>query len=91
MIENLLRQEIKGFKNYEVENLPYKYKMDANETPFELPEEAINNIVDIVKSVHVNMYPDPTAEKLREELARYCSVTPKNIFVGNGSDEIIHL
>lgn len=91
MIENLLREEIKGFKNYEVENVPYKYKMDANETPFELPEEVMKNIEDIVKSTRVNIYPDPTAEKLREELARYCSVTPKNIFVGNGSDEIIHL
>lgn len=41
MIENLVREEIKGFKNYEVHSIPYRYKMDANETPFELPEEVI--------------------------------------------------
>jgi len=91
MIENLVREEIKGFKNYEVHSIPYRYKMDANEAPFELPEEVIKNIQEIVKSSQVNVYPDPTAEKLKEELARYCGVVPTNIFVGNGSDEIIHL
>ncbi|AEM79399.1 histidinol-phosphate transaminase [Thermoanaerobacter wiegelii] len=91
MIENLVREEIKGFKNYKVHSIPYRYKMDANEAPFELPEEVIKNIQEIVKSSQVNVYPDPTAEKLKEELARYCKVEPTNIFVGNGSDEIIHL
>ncbi|HHW58420.1 MAG TPA: histidinol-phosphate transaminase [Clostridia bacterium] len=91
MIENLVREEIKGFKNYEVHSIPYRYKMDANETPFELPEGVIKNIQEIVKYSQVNVYPDPTAEKLKEELARYCKVVPTNIFVGNGSDEIIHL
>lgn len=91
MIENLVREVIKGFKNYEVHSIPYRYKMDANETPFELPEEVIKNIQEIVKYSQVNVYPDPTAEKLKEELARYCGVVPTNIFVGNGSDEIIHL
>ncbi|SHE74498.1 histidinol-phosphate aminotransferase [Thermoanaerobacter uzonensis DSM 18761] len=91
MIENLVREEIKGFKNYEVHSIPYRYKMDANEVPFELPEEVIKNIQEIVKSSQVNVYPDPTAEKLKEELARYLKVVPTNIFVGNGSDEIIHL
>ena len=91
MIENLLREEIKGFKNYEVQNIHNRYKMDANETPFELPEEVIENIQEIVKYSQVNLYPDPNAEKLKEELAQYLKVVPANIFVGNGSDEIIHL
>lgn len=49
--------------------------LDANENPF--GEE--------------NRYPDPYQKLLKEKLAEYKVVNSKNIFVGNGSDEIIDL
>lgn len=91
MIEELLRDEIKGFKNYEVYNVPCKYKMDANEVPFKIPDSVMENIKDIISTANVNIYPDPIAERLKEELAAYCCVTSENILIGNGSDELIHL
>lgn len=91
MIEELLRDEIKGFKNYEVYNIPCKYKMDANETPFKLPATVMENIKEIISFANVNIYPDPVAEKLKEELSKYCGVKLENIMIGNGSDELIHL
>ncbi|ORX23869.1 histidinol-phosphate transaminase [Thermoanaerobacterium sp. PSU-2] len=91
MIYDLIRDEIKGFKNYDVPTIECMYKMDANETPFGLPEATMNNLQEIVKSANVNRYPDPVSLKLRDKLAEYCGTTRENIFAGNGSDEIIHI
>lgn len=38
-----------------------------------------------------NRYPDPYQQTLKSELANWKDVPPENIFVGNGSDEIIDL
>lgn len=91
MISDLLREEIKGFKNYEVYNIECKYKMDANEIPFKLPETTIENLQEIVCNANVNRYPDPVSMKLKKRLSEYCGVLPENIMVGNGSDELIHI
>jgi histidinol-phosphate aminotransferase len=34
-------------------------------------------------------YPDPTAQELREAIAQTESLTPDQVFVGNGSDEVL--
>ncbi len=43
------------------------------------------------QGVELNRYPDPEAMELKKELSRYCNVSPEEILVGNGSDEIISL
>ncbi|HLR49630.1 MAG TPA: histidinol-phosphate transaminase [Candidatus Sphingobacterium stercoripullorum] len=49
--------------------------LDANENPFGT----------------LNRYPDPNQKELKDELAKLKELTPDNIFIGNGSDEIIDL
>mgnify|MGYP005670548215 CR=1 FL=1 len=49
--------------------------LDANENPFGT----------------LNRYPDPYQRNLKEKLAELKNVNPDNIFVGNGSDEVIDL
>jgi len=39
----------------------------------------------------LRLYPNPTAEPLRQELARLHGCTPDHIIVGNGSDELLNL
>lgn len=39
----------------------------------------------------VHRYPDPLAGELREALAEEFGVSPEQVLVGNGSDELIHL
>lgn len=54
--------------------------MDANENPFGSPlEQAFHR------------YPDPLQWQLKFQLARIKGVPAENIFVGNGSDEVIDL
>jgi histidinol-phosphate aminotransferase len=48
---------------------------------------AIKNAVD----GRLRLYPNPTAQRLREKLARLHNCKPENIIVGNGSDELLAL
>lgn len=50
--------------------------LDANESPFE------NG---------VNRYPDPQQNSLKEVLSKIKKIDQKNIFLGNGSDEVLDL
>jgi histidinol-phosphate aminotransferase len=37
----------------------------------------------------LRLYPDPQSTRLREALAQYHGVAPQQVFVGNGSDEVL--
>jgi histidinol-phosphate aminotransferase len=39
----------------------------------------------------LRLYPNPTAQALREKLAKLHGCAPENIIVGNGSDEVLAL
>jgi len=39
----------------------------------------------------LRLYPNPTAERLREQLAKLHGCRPENIIAGNGSDELLAL
>ena len=78
-IEKLIRPNILKMVPYSSARSLYKGKdyllMDANENPYGI----------------YNRYPDPVQENLKETLAQIKQVSPENIFLGNGSDEIIDL
>lgn len=62
-------------------------KLNTNENPYpptKKASEAICNSLD-----KLNLYPEPTTENLREELANYYSLNKDQVFVGNGSDEVL--
>ncbi|BBI53313.1 hypothetical protein HORIV_57340 [Vreelandella olivaria] len=40
---------------------------------------------------HLRLYPDPTSKALREALAETFQVASSQVFVGNGSDEVLAL
>ena len=83
-IGSLVRENIKQLKPYssarhEFEGMASVF-LDANENPFgsTLPEA-------------FNRYPDPLQWQLKFQIARIKGVPAENIFVGNGSDEVIDL
>jgi histidinol-phosphate aminotransferase len=59
-----------------------KIFLDAN-------ENSLGSVLGNIQKVELSRYPDPLAEDLRKELAKYTKVKPAQILVGNGSDEII--
>lgn len=63
-------------------------KLNTNENPFPPSEEVLSKIRGGV-SDSLRLYPDPNSTKLKSVIANYYDLDINNIFVGNGSDEIL--
>jgi histidinol-phosphate aminotransferase len=65
-------------------------KLNTNENPYP-PSPRVLAAVKSAVDGRLRLYPNPTAQPLREGLARLHGCRPTNILVGNGSDEILAL
>ena len=78
-LEKLVRENILALQPYSSARDEFSGKdgtfLDANENPFG----------------ELNRYPDPYQKELKEKLSEIKEVKIENIFVGNGSDEVIDL
>ena len=63
-------------------------KLNTNENPYPPSPKALDAIR-AAASGDLRLYPDPEARALREALASYHGVAAENMFVGNGSDEVL--
>jgi len=91
-MKKYLRRDLWDLKAYNANQLECEYKLDANESPWDLPEKIkIELSRMIMEGFNANRYPDSDATDLRKDIAQYCEVDPENILVGSGSDELIHI
>ena len=78
-LDKIVRPNILNLKPYSSARDEYKGKdavfLDANENPFG----------------ELNRYPDPHQTALKEKLSIIKSISTENIFIGNGSDEVIDI
>ncbi len=78
-IKNLVRNNIQNLLPYSSARDEFKSRsglfLDANESPFGV----------------LNRYPDPYQKEVKEKLGLLKNISNENIFLGNGSDEIIDL
>ncbi len=65
-------------------------KLNTNENPYP-PSPKVLRAVKSAVDGRLRLYPNPTAQALREKLAKLHGCTPENIIVGNGSDELLAL
>ncbi|MGI5891433.1 MAG: histidinol-phosphate transaminase [Bacillota bacterium] len=63
-------------------------KLNTNESPYP-PSPQVLSAIDIQQVGRLHIYPDPEASPLIEAIAQYYQVDTQQIFVGNGSDEIL--
>ena len=68
--------------------VPGLVKLNTNESPFG-PSPKVTEAIQGAAGDALRLYPDPQSTRLRETLARYHGVAPEQIFVGNGSDEVL--
>jgi histidinol-phosphate aminotransferase len=68
--------------------IPGLVKLNTNESPFGPSPKAIEAIRSTAAD-SLRLYPDPQSTRLREVLADYHGVSPEEVFVGNGSDEVL--
>jgi histidinol-phosphate aminotransferase len=63
-------------------------KLNTNEHPLGPSPRALEAIKNATND-SLRLYPDPNADALKAALAAHHHVTPKQVFVGNGSDEVL--
>ncbi len=64
-------------------------KLNTNESPYP-PSPGVLSAVNSAEVARLNLYPDPTCKGLKDSLARLFDVERENIFVSNGSDDILN-
>lgn len=71
---------------------PYKkmIKLNTNENPYP-PTPKINNLLKNFNYYYLRLYPDPTTINLRKTIAKIYNIKYEQIFIGNGSDEVLAL
>src|SRR3954464_5415157 len=65
-------------------------KLNTNENPYP-PSPKVIEAIKAATDGRLRLYPNPTADRLREKLAELHRCKADNIIVGNGSDEILAL
>ena len=63
-------------------------KLNTNECPYG-PSEAVVRAITAANGEALRLYPDPQATALKAALAAYHGLQPEQVFVGNGSDEVL--
>ncbi|HNX62804.1 MAG TPA: histidinol-phosphate transaminase [Candidatus Limiplasma sp.] len=63
-------------------------KLNTNESPFP-PSPRVLAALNRENISRLNLYPDPLYQSLRQAIADEYGLAPNNVFVGNGSDEVL--
>ena len=83
-----LTHELKPYVPGEQPRMADLVKLNTNENPLGPSPRALEAIRDAAADT-LRLYPDPQATALRAALAAYHGVRPEQVFVGNGSDEVL--
>lgn len=62
-------------------------KLNTNENPFAIDKIVQDTI--IAEFAQLHLYPDPNSAKLKQAIADYFNLSASQVFVGNGSDEVL--
>lgn len=91
MITDLVSKRVRELESYKAEPVLSGLALDKNEIPWSLEEKVQEALLDRLKSMEFNRYPDSNCTALKEAISRYTGVGTASICVGNGSDELIGL
>ena len=90
---NIFKDNLKELLPYNVDYVPYKVKLNANENPYGIPRDLKEKIASEIRHFVFSRYPDPMANELREKIAKTYKdqdINKDMIVIGNGSDELIN-
>ena len=68
--------------------LPNLIKLNTNESPYG-PSKRVLDALRAEVGDTLRLYPDPCSDKLRAAIAKRHGIAPEQVFVGNGSDEVL--
>lgn len=65
-------------------------KLNTNENPYP-PAPAVRDVLDQFDTSRLRLYPDPESALLKQSLAHTHGLNTNQVFIGNGSDEVLAL
>lgn len=92
-MSHLIRKSVQAMKGYvpgEQTKDADIVKLNTNENPY-LPSPDVQDILSMINIAELSRYPDPVCIELRKVIAELHGCEIENVFVGNGSDEVLAL
>lgn len=68
-------------------NNPHIIKLNTNENAYPPSPKVIQAITEEMENLH--LYPSPTADSLKEVIGEHYNLRAEEVFIGNGSDEVL--
>ena len=90
-MKNFLSDKAKSIEPYTPGEQPKdkKYiKLNTNESPYP-PSPNVKKVITESSFDDLRLYPDPNVSDLKKEISKLYNIKENNIFIGNGSDEIL--
>ena len=90
-MKSYFRPEIDALAGYtpgEQPKVPGLVKLNTNENPYP-PSPRVRTAVAEFATQSLRLYPDPTADALRDAIARRTGCKRENVICGNGSDDLL--
>ncbi len=92
-MSNLIRKSVQAMNGYVPGEQPRGegiIKLNTNENPY-LPSPDVQDILSMIDIAVLSRYPDPVCIELRKVIAELHGCGIENVFVSNGSDELLAL
>ena len=92
-MSDLIKKSVQAMSGYVPGEQPKDegiVKLNTNENPY-LPSPDVQDILSMVDIAALARYPDPLCMELRKVIAGLHGCEVDNVFVGNGSDEVLAL
>lgn len=87
--DSLVRAALRDLTAYAPPEGDAAIRLDANECPWPLPDEAREIVANAIVALDLHRYPDAAARELRRAIAQRVGGEARDILVGAGSDEVI--
>ena len=83
------RDDVALMDGYHSPQLDVAVRLNTNEAPDAPPEAFTADLLEAVRSIEWNRYPDRAATRLRTAIGALHGVGPEQVFVANGSNEVL--
>jgi len=84
-----LRDDLGVMAGYHSAQLEVDVRLNTNESPLPPPPGFVAALAEAVRAVPFHRYPDRSCQGLRADLARLHGLRPDQVFVANGSNEVL--
>ena len=87
-----VRPDLESLAPYVSPQMPARYRMNTNETPYAPPVALVDEVSEQIKTIALNRYPDRDAVDLFEAVSKHVAWPREGLWIANGSNEVfMHL